>query len=105
MTDTFTFAAELWEWKTETAPWVFVTLPTDIADEIDDLVPQPGGFGSVKVNLQIGATKWSTSLFPDKSSGSFVLPLKRKVWERENLEIGQTTEVTLEVVHPRGPTS
>ena len=76
ITNDFTFSAKLWERQSATAPSMFVTLPTDIAAEIDNLVPHTGEFGSVKANVEIGATRWSASLFPDKSSGSFVLPLK-----------------------------
>ena len=95
----------MWEWQSEAAPWVFVTLPTDIADEIDDLVPHAGRFGSVKVNVEIGATKWSTSMFPDKSSGSFVLPLKRAVRDTEHLEVGRTAVVSIELAHAKRPAS
>ena len=83
MTDAFTFSAEPWKWDARASTWVFLTLPTEISDEIDELVPEPGGFGSVRVNVQIGATKWSTSLFPDKSAGSFILPLKRSVRDKD----------------------
>ena len=100
VTNCFSFSAELWEWQSNGGTaWIFVTLPTDIADAVDDLVAQPGGFGSVKVNVQIGETKWSTSLFPDKSSGSFVLPLKRSVRDAEKIDVGDTTDVTIEMVH------
>ena len=76
-----------------------MTLPTNLSDEIDDLVPMPGGFGSVKVNVRIGATRWSTSLFPDKSSGSFVLPVKRKIRDAERIDVGDIAEVTVTLVH------
>ena len=99
METSFTFSAELWEWQTTGTAWVFVTLPTNLSDEIDDLVPIPGGFGSVKVHVRIGATSWSTSLFPDKSSGSFVLPIKRKVRDAERIDVGDTPTVSITLVH------
>lgn len=92
----FRFTAELWEYEGE-APWVFVTLPADLADEIDEAVPQKRGFGSVKVEVQAGHSKWSTSLFPDKSHGSFVLPVKRAIREAERISPGD--QVTF-VVRP-----
>jgi hypothetical protein len=90
----FDFDAALWLYPGE-SPWVFVTLPIEMAEEIEAVVPPSAGFGSIKVNVGIGGTEWSTSLFPDKESGSFVLPVKRAVREAESLEIGDTVYVTL----------
>ena len=99
MTNRFSFSAELWKWQTTGTAWIFVTLPPEIADEIDDLTPITGGFGSVKVNVRLGDTAWSTSLFPDKSSGSFVLPMKKAVRDAQQIDEGDTAEFTLELVH------
>ena len=93
----FTFDAELWEYQGEN-PWVFVTLPIDVADEIDEGVQVKGGFGSVKVEVTLGSSTWRTSLFPDKESGSFVLPVKRQVRAAEGAEIGDVVEFGLMVV-------
>jgi hypothetical protein len=90
----FRFSGELWEYEGE-APWVFVTLPTEVADEIAALVPERPGFGSVRVEVTVGSTTWRTSLFPDKVSASFVLPVKRQVRMREDLDIGQTVDVAI----------
>ena len=92
----YDFVADLWEHHGE-APWVFMTVPAAIADEIADLVPKRTGFGSVKVTVQIGATRWSTSLFPSKELGSYVLPVKRAVRTRESLEIGTEVAATITI--------
>jgi hypothetical protein len=43
MVSTYQFEAELWEYD-GAGSWVFVSLPTDIADEIAELAPARGGF-------------------------------------------------------------
>ena len=96
----YEFSAELWEYDGE-APWVFVTLPTGIADEIEDQAPK-GGFGSVKVNVTCGGSRWSTSLFPDKKSGSFVLPLKKEIRAAEGLTSGDRANFQIELVDTAG---
>lgn len=88
------FTAQLWEYQGE-APWVFVTLPEEDADVIEERVPDRRGFGSVKVTVVIGDSEWNTSLFPDKESGSFVLPVKRAIREAEGLSIGESAEITV----------
>ncbi len=56
-----------------------------------------GGFGSVKVTATIGKTHWSTSLFPHKETGGFLLPLKADVRRSEKLAEGDTVTARLEI--------
>ena len=67
-----TFAATLWIYDGPAA-WHFVSLPTDVADEIADReADRSTAFGSVRVEARIGETTWATSLFPDTKSGTYV---------------------------------
>jgi len=77
---------------------VFATVPEDIADEIEALDLPRRGFGSAKVNVRIGETEWSTSLFPDKKIGSYIFPVKGAVRTAERLDVGDTAEFVIEVV-------
>ena len=90
------FTEALWEYQGE-APWVFITLPVEDAEEIEARVADRAGFGSIKVDVVIGGSRWQTSLFPDKGSGSFVLPVKRAIREQEDLAPGDTVIVTLHI--------
>ena len=93
----FTFDAELWLSSVE-GSWVFITVPEEISDEIDDAVATKGGFGSVKVDATIGSTSWSTSLFPDTKAGAYILPVKKAVRASESIDVGDSVTVTLDVV-------
>ena len=78
--------------------WHFVTLPFDLSDEIDDHAPDAKvGFGSVRVTATIGATTWATSVFPDRTARSFILPLKAAVRRAEHIAAGQRISVVLRV--------
>jgi len=90
----FTFEAPLWRWQGEAA-WHFVSLPEDVADEIEDSPVDRGGFGSVRVRVQVGSTSWATSVFPDKARGTYLLPVKKQVRDRERLAEGDVVSVTL----------
>lgn len=96
---TYRFEAVLWEAQVE-ATWVFVTLPVDDGNEIRDLVPRGPGFGSVRVEARISDRSWSTSVFPDKASGSYVLPVKRAIRRAVGADVGDTVmvEVTVNLV-------
>jgi hypothetical protein len=95
------FTAELFEWHGEGA-WHFVRLPVPAAEEVrEGYVGPPRGFGSIRVRARVGGTTWGTSVFPDKESGSFLLPVKKPVREAECLLAGDEIRVAL-VVDPDG---
>jgi len=54
------------------------------------------GFGSVKVTVALGKSRWQTSLFPNKD-GSWFLPIKKPVRVAEGLIDGDEVEVELEL--------
>jgi hypothetical protein len=91
-----TFAAELWE-HSGTGAWHFVSVPPEIAEEIRMLAGEPRGFGSVRVEVQLGSSRWATSVFPDSGSGSFVLPVKKAVRLAEGLAAGDCVELRVRI--------
>jgi hypothetical protein len=97
MVSTFQFVAELWEYG-GAGSWVFVSLPADIADEIAELAPARGGFGSVRVEVRTDTVEWTTSLFPDNAARTYVLPVKKAVRERANIHAGESVEFVIGVI-------
>ena len=97
VTTRYEFESQLWLWDArQTDSWTFVSLPTDLADDVLDLAaPVARGFGSVRVEVSLGATTWHTSLFPSKGSGTYVLPIKKAVRRAEGLEAGDAVTVTI----------
>jgi hypothetical protein len=94
----FTFAAELWQH--EQAGWFFVGLPPDVADEVDELAGIRGGFGSIRVEVSIGSSRWQTSVFPDSKRGTFLLPIKKAVRSANDLDEGDVCSVRLALPEP-----
>lgn len=94
------FEAPLWEWHGGKASWFFVSLPAGLASDIRFAsAGRPrAGFGSVKVTVRIGRQTWRTSLFPDKASGSYLLPIKKSVRAGESLGAGDNACVALTLV-------
>ncbi|GGX73639.1 hypothetical protein GCM10011309_24650 [Litorimonas cladophorae] len=91
----FEFTAALWEWK---GSWVFVTLPVEMSADIKHFTRHSArGFRSVRVKFRIGDTEWNTSLFPDKESGAYFLPIKKAIRKAEDLEIGDSVDVAISV--------
>lgn len=66
--------------------WRFLVLPSKEGTEIREKYGKLAkGWGSLPVSITIGKTAWDTSIFPDKKSGTYLLPLKAKVRKAENL--------------------
>ena len=103
MDPTFAFEAELWLWQSETATaWVFANVPQDESDEIADVVPERRGFGSVKVRARILTTEktveWTTSVFPSKEYGCYMLPIKKDIRSKAKTDVGDTARIELDVL-------
>jgi hypothetical protein len=102
--DEHAFEAEVWL-HGEDPPWHFLTVPEDVSDAIAERTDgQRRGFGSVRVRVAIGGTTWSTSVFPDRRRGAYILPVKADVRRREGLGAGSRVAVTLEVLDPPADT-
>lgn len=93
---TVSFEAEVWVYSGQAA-WHFVTLPEEAAHMVRFVAGRRPGFGSVRVSAGIGQSRWSTSIFPDSKSGSYLLPLKADIRKREKLSAGDRIAVSLTV--------
>jgi len=94
----FEFTAPLFRWAVRTDSWFFVALPFDVSDAITALPLPSKGFGSVKVRATVGHVTWDTSVFPDTERGTYVLPIKKAVRDRNSLGPDAVIDVTLEIV-------
>jgi hypothetical protein len=92
------FTAPLWQWQVRTDSWWFVTVPPEHSDELADLPLPPRGFGSIRVRVTVGKTTWTTSVFPSDRDGGYVLPLKKKVRQAEDLTPERPVTVVLETI-------
>lgn len=100
----YEFRARVWLWhgkdadsREQVGGWHFVSVGQRVGERISDEYPWPRrGFGSIRVKVTVGKTKWETSIFPDKKHG-FVLPLKKEVREREKIGEGDEVVVGLEI--------
>ena len=92
----FEIVATIWRWRPNEkgGGWHFLTIDGQIAAEMRfAALGRTGGFGSIKVEARIGQTNWRTSVFPQRESGGFILPIKADVRKRERL--GEGDEVTV----------
>lgn len=87
------FSGEVWFWRGP-SPWHFVTVPEAESAELkaaSSLVTY--GWGMIPAALRIGATRWTSSLFP--KDGGYLVPLKDHVRQAERIAVGDTVTVQL----------
>lgn len=78
--------------------WHFVTIPQDEAKDINYFFSMAKrGWGSLRVLVTLGSSSWKTSIFPDKKSDSYLLPLKSEVRKKENIKAGDTISFQIEL--------
>ena len=78
------------------APWFFVTVPEKESRDLKAISAiVTYGWGVIPVQVRIGKTEWSTSLFP--KDGLYLVPIKASVRKAENLEEGDEVRIRLEV--------
>lgn len=93
----YTMTEKVFLYPGEAANWHFVPVTKKVGQEIKEKYGKYAkGFGSLPVTVTIGKTIWQTSIFPDKYSGSYILPLKARVRKKEEIEAGE--KVTFSIV-------
>ena len=91
------FKANVWIYPGP-RPWHFVTLPVDVANEISSKHEQAkAGFGSLPVDAVYQGLSWKTSIFPDKETSSYLLPLKKEMRKKAGIEANQAIYLEISI--------
>lgn len=88
--------------------WHFVSVPKGTAAEIKkEFGARARGWGSLPVTVtltaphrrsgQVAAATWKTSIFPDKKTGTYLLPLKAAVRKKAGIKNGDTITFSLSI--------
>lgn len=99
----FEIAGKLWRWEmaTKNGVWIFLTVTGPVVDEIrvaamaGPWLLKRAGFGSVKVQAELGESCWLTSLFPYRGGEGWILPVKAAVRRAERVGEGDEVRVTI----------
>ena len=89
------FTDAVFEWRGP-APYHFVWVPEDDALVIQDVAAAiTYGWGMIPVAVTIGTTTWTTSLWP--KDGGYIVPLKAAVRRAEDVHIGDSVSIRLDI--------
>ena len=100
----FKFKSKVIVWKegydkNDSGLWRFARVPENISVKIKEM--QKGrlrrGWGAIYVRAKTGKSKWLTSIFPDRHSETYILPLKKQIRYQENLYDGIDINVSIEI--------
>ena len=106
MDEHITFTGSLWVWTGSTGgAWHFLSITGEAAEALfatalmRRMEGLSRGFGAIKVRAQVGATRWETSVFPQKADAEgpdrWLLPVKAAVRKAEGLVAGEPATVDL----------
>ena len=80
------------------AGWHFISVPQDISEDIkQNFGDRKKGWGSLPVIVVIGKTSWKTSIFPDKETCGYLLPLKAEIRKEEGIRAEDKISLLLEI--------
>ena len=89
------FEGEIIYWRGP-APFLFVVVPEELSLDLKAISTRVTyGWGVIPVQVRIGKTEWTTSLFP--KDGRYLVPIRKSVQKSENLELGDNVFIQLEV--------
>ena len=102
----FRFKSRVFVWgagdverRDDSSQWRFARVPENISAKIKEM--QKGrlrrGWGAVYAKAKIKKTEWQTSIFPDRRSATYLLPLKKEVRYQENLYDGIEVNISIEI--------
>ncbi len=78
--------------------WHFLFVPKKQSEEIKkNFGVLKKGWGSIPVRVQIRKSEWETSIFPDKKSGVYLLPLKSQIRKKEDIFAEDTVSFSIEI--------
>ncbi len=94
----YKFKAEVWLYPGN-AGWHFVSVPKKESGEIKKVfIGLSRGWGSLPVEVTVGRTCWKTSIFPDKKSETYLLPLKVDIRKKEDIKNGNIVEIAIKII-------
>ncbi|MSR76379.1 MAG: DUF1905 domain-containing protein [Candidatus Ryanbacteria bacterium] len=95
--NTFTMRARVWLYHGPSA-WHFITLPKKQSATIKKIFGEVArGWGSLPVGVTIGGTTWKTSIFPDKKTDAYLLPLKADIRRKEDIAKDDMVTFSIEI--------
>jgi hypothetical protein len=99
----FKFKSKVYVWSSgyrdgdDSGYWRFARVPEKISAKIKEM--QKGrlrrGWGAIYAKAKVKKSEWVTSIFPDRHSATYILPLKKKIRYQENLYDGAEFTFTI----------
>ncbi len=80
------------------AGWHFVSVPKKEATQIKEWWgKRKRGWGTIPIVATLGGSVWKTSLFPDKKSGGYLVPIRANIRKKEQVEAGKKVSWSIEI--------
>ena len=79
--------------------WHFINIPKKESEEIiKSFGKMQRGWGSLPVMVSVGKSTWKTSIFKDKKSNTYLLPLKASIRKEEGIFNRDIIRLKIEII-------
>jgi hypothetical protein len=94
---TFLITERLWRYPGESA-WHFISVPVTLSQEIEFYFSHlKRGWGSLPVMVSVKNVTWNTSIFADKKTGTYLLPIKAEIRKKAALQVNDELQIEMTV--------
>lgn len=94
----YIFTSKVWLYPGHSG-WHFANVPKDESAEIwKHFRGLQGGWSSFPVDVKVGKTAWRTSIFFDRKSDVFLLPLKKEVRVKEEILLDDVVRISITIL-------
>lgn len=96
MSKVFLIKGEIWRWPGD-GGWHFLTIDKKTSEKIK-VVGKSYGSGFIKTKISLGKSIWETALFPNSKEKTYMISIKKKIREQENLFEGDIVKIKVEII-------
>jgi len=96
MSKVFLIKGEMWRWHGD-GGWHFLTIDKKTSEKIKN-IGNSYGAGFIKTKVSVGKSIWETALFPNSKEKTYLISIKKKIREQENLFEGDVIKVRVEII-------
>lgn len=94
----YNLQSELWIYPGPST-WYFLNIDKEKSNEIKKAFgANARGFGSLRVEVTVGESKWNTSIFWSSREGVYALPVKAQIRKKEGLFEGDNVKYVIKLL-------
>lgn len=94
----YKFQSKVWLYPGEQGAWHFVSVPKKLSATLSEKYKGlHRGWRSLPILVRVGKTEWRTSIFFDRRSEGYILPIKASVRKKEDIYEDDNLDLSIRI--------